>query len=441
MYIVVYTLMLLITLCVGFRIYKVAFNPITVWASLWCLIGMLSNIAFYDYYPPSNFVNNFIIVGIIIYTIYCAFYGLHNLRICRSSFYSEDICDNLKQNVFWTVNIVAILFEIPYLLRAIRTLMNHGFQLVYLRGVLTDSTEGIVSGGLASIIRDSGVKNVFTLTALYAAVLIFTEKNTKQKRNIIILAIAETVEYCVANAARAYLVNFIFYVIFALLFLKRKSIISMIKSNKKVILLFSVLLVVGLIIQNSRASDMSILKTIYMYYCSGPSYLTKLLGDSSTAIRVGRDYYYGTVTLGFIANLYYYLKIGLVGINNSTVKLIASVITIKQYFVGSHTLLNAMCTCFYAFLVDWGIWGAAIGPLIAGILSCRYYKLMKKRRSVGSIAICIYVFYLMFRTVFKWDLLYIDFSVVLLLNYFICPIPGQKIVWGKVKQEAFYEAK
>lgn len=43
-----------------------------------------------------------------------------------------------------------------------------------------------------------------------------------------------------------------------------------------------------------------------------------------------------------------------------------------------------MCTCFYAFLVDWGIWGAAIGPLIAGILSCRYYKLMKKRRSVGS---------------------------------------------------------
>ena len=145
--------------------------------------------------------------------------------------------------------------------------------------------------------------------------------------------------------------------------------------------------------------------------------------------------------MGFIANLYYYLKIGLVGINNSTVKLIASVITIKQYFVGSHTLLNAMCTCFYAFLVDWGIWGAAIGPLIAGILSCRYYKLMKKRRSVGSIAICIYVFYLMFRTVFKWDLLYIDFSVVLLLNYFICPIPGQKIVWGKVKQEAFYEAK
>ena len=56
MYIVVYTLMLLITLCVGLRIYKVAFNPITVWASLWCLIGMLSNIAFYDYYPPSNFI-------------------------------------------------------------------------------------------------------------------------------------------------------------------------------------------------------------------------------------------------------------------------------------------------------------------------------------------------------------------------------------------------
>jgi len=204
-------------------------------------------------------------------------------------------------------------------------------------------------------------------------------------------------------------------------------------------LLFGVLVIAVLIIQNSRASDMSILKTIYIYYCSGPSYLTQLLSDGSAAIHVGSDHYMGTITLGFLSNIFYYLKKGLTGINDSTVKLVASTITIKQYFVGAHTYINAMCTCFYAFLADWGVVGSVLGPVVCGFLTCRYYKRMKLKNSMGSVAICVFMFYLMFRTVFKWDLLYIDFSVILILNYFICPNPGQKFVISKTVWENLNE--
>lgn len=431
MFIAIYICLLFATLILGNQIYKTLLNPITIWASFWSLIGVMSNMALFEYYVPSDFVNAVIITGIIVYTGYCALAGITRKGLYTRRTFSDEIFNNLQIKIFWIINILAICYEVPFLFRAIRVLMSHGFQLVYLRGVLTDATEGIVSGGLTSIIRDSGVKNVFTLTALYAAVLIFTNANKRIKRKVIILAVIETIEYCVSNAARAYIINFLFFILFALLFMKRDSIMTTIRKNKKVVMLFGVLIIAVLIIQNSRASDMSILKTIYMYYCSGPSYLTQLLADGPAAIQVGSNYYMGTITLGFLSNIFYYLKIGLTGINDSTVKLVASTITIKQYFVGAHTYLNAMCTCFYAFLADWGIVGSVLGPIVCGFLTCRYYKKMKLKNSLGSVAICVYMFYLMFRTVFKWELLYIDFSVILILNYFICPNPGQRFVIGK----------
>ena len=128
-----------------------------------------------------------------------------------------------------------------------------------------------------------------------------------------------------------------------------------------------------------------------------------------------------------------HFKIGFTGINDSTVKLLASVVSIKQYFVGTNTYINAMCTCFYPFLADWGNAGIIIGPVVAAMLGCRYFKKMKKYMDIGSISICIYVFYNLLFTAFKWNFLYIDFSVILILNYLICPHCGQKIVIGKLR--------
>lgn len=428
MIILIYALLLLLTLVIGNNLYRSLLNPISIWASIWAIVGIFSNLAFFEYYKPSGYVNLVIIVGIIVYSTYCIFHGLNNRRLAFISVNKQEFDLNIQFNVFLIINLISIAIEFPFFIKAVRIYLNYGFNMAHLRGVLTDASEGIISGGLISIIRDSGIKNVYTLSCIYAAVLMGSGKKNKYKRWIVLFAILETMEYCITNAARLYLVNFVFFIVFAVIFFNGKRFISAFMRNKGLVALIGVLIVFGLIIQNSRASDMSILKTIYMYYCSGPTYLSRLLEDSSTAIRINSDFYWGTVTLGFISNIFYYLQIALTGINNSTVKLIASTITIKQYFVGQSTYLNAMCTCFYAFLADWGTIGAIIGPMISAIITCRYFRKMKFRKNLGSMAICIYVFYLMFRTVFKWDLLYIDFTVLLLLNYFICPIPGQRFV-------------
>lgn len=432
MYICIYVVLMLITLFLSKKAYKGILNPVTIWATLWSVIGILSNMALFNYYKPSDYVNNVIIIGILIFSLFSMIYAIIHKKNCSKTLKPDDIINNIDIRVFIIINIIAVIIEFPFFIKAVKILIGNGFNLAYLRGVLTDSENGIISGGLISILRDSGVKNVFTLSAIYATILIITNSKYKYKKLIIYIAVIEMIEYSITNAARLYLLNFIIYIVIAIFLLNGKKIISFISENKTIIESLVVLIIFGLILQNLRASDMSILKTLYIYFCSGPSYLTQLLNDSNISIHINQDYYLGTVTLGFISNIYYYLKTAFTGINDSTVKLIASTITIKQYFVGESTYINATCTCFYPFLVDWGNMGVVIGPLISAYITCYFYRKMKIKSDVGSMTICIYVFWAMCYTIFKWNLLNIDFSVIIILNYFICPHMHQKFVLFKL---------
>ena len=425
MYLALYTALLIITVYVGIKTYRELVNPISIWASLWSAIGILSNLAFYGYNKPLNYVNAVITIGIIVHTLFCVYY--HDkcwTRRDRGPLHMDEISVNLDMRMFLLINIAAICFEIPFLIRSLIILVQNNFDMAYLRAAMTNAENGVISGGLISIIRDSGVRNVFTMSALYASFLIFTKQAGRDNRKVIVIAIAEMLIYCCSNAARAYAVNFIFYLLLVLFLCNSRNILEVLRKNLKLVLLFVLLVAVILGVQLLRSPEMPILKTFYVYYCSGPAYLSELLKDPYVVVQVDEDFRYGTATFGFLANFYYYIKTALTGINDSTVKLLSSVITTRQYKVGDHAYINAMCTGFYAFLVDWGTLGAIIGPLVTGWFSSHYYKRMKQRRTIGQVVICVYVFYCMIRTVFKWDLLYIDFIVLLVLNGLICSGPG-----------------
>lgn len=424
MYLILYTALLIITLYVSIKTYKELVNPISIWASLWSVIGILSNLAFYGYYKPMNYVNAVITIGIIVHTLFCLYY--HDkcwTRRDRGPLLMEDISVNLDMRMFLLINIVAICIEIPFLIRSLIILVENNFDMAYLRVAMTDPEKGVVSGGLISIIRDSGVRNVFTMSALYASFLIFTKQAGGENRKVIVIAIAEMLIYCCSNAARAYAVNFIFYLMLVLFLCNSRNIFEVLRRNLLLVGIFVLLVGVILLVQYLRTPDMPLLRTVYMYYCSGPAYLSEILKDPYLTFQVDENFRYGAATFGFLTNFYYYIKTALTGINDSTVKLLSSMITVRQYKVGEHVYVNAMCTGFYAFLVDWGTLGTIIGPLVTGWFSSHYYKRMKQRRTIGQVVICVYVFYCMIRTVFKWDLLYIDFIVLLVLNALICSGP------------------
>lgn len=159
-----------------------------------------------------------------------------------------------------------------------------------------------------------------------------------------------------------------------------------------------------------------ILEIFHTYYFSGPSYLTQLL-ENVKEYGIQGTKFYGADTFGFISNIFSNVMIILTGRPQGTLYIMGAVITNHQYWVGSSTLINAMCTGFYPFILDWGYFGIIIGPFVLGILSLYITKRVYRRRDLFNTALYIYWMYVLFRTVFKWDLVNIDFSVVIISLY------------------------
>ena len=77
-----------------------------------------------------------------------------------------------------------------------------------------------------------------------------------------------------------------------------------------------------------------------------------------------------------------------------------------------------MCTCFYPFILDWGYLGVIIGPVIVALIAGKLTKKLYKERNINTISLYIFFLYVLIRTVFKWDLLNLDFIVVIASLYF-----------------------
>ena len=395
-------------------LYKTIRTPLTFFAILWCVVLSVANMQLYNYYSPSLLVNSIIIIGIVIFAIcFCVFSGKKNLkRVIDNNFFE---C-HLNLQIIYFVNIIATIFTIPFLGNAINIIRNNG--LAFLRANAGDTNIGIASAGWQNVILDSVVRPVFMTMAILAVTVSFSEIRKKTKIVLLSIAVVENFLLTLLTAARAPMVNFVFYFIIAFIIFKGKNIIAAIKTEKKKIVVCIILIAIILYITNERnfSGDTSILENFYVYYFSGPSYMSRLL-ENVHEYGLNGKLLYGTATFGFITNWLSFIYTFLTGKSQGSLWVLGSVITNQQYWVGENTLLNAMCTVFYIFIVDWGILGIIIGPLIIAFISAKIFKNLYKRQTTFTYAIYIYWTYILIRTVFKWDLLNVDFAVFIVLMY------------------------
>ena len=389
-------------------------TPVLVFSIIWCIVGLGANLCLYEYYAPSNLVNTIIISGAIIFFIVYGF----GLRGVKKSFFTENIkLDScfINLRILIGINIVVIVLLLPSLITALIILRTN--ELWYIRA----NGSEVYSSSLMATLADSVIRPLFVATTILAIVYLFSDGKQKTKYVLLMLAIVENIELVISTAGRAPIVNFLFYFIIAIVLFRGKSIFELLHHERGK-LLFVVALIMGIFVLTQMRSSTNLdmrdmLETFYNYYFSGPSYLTQLLRNV-TEYGIDGRYFWGAATFGFISNIFSNILILVTGRPQGTLYIIGSVITSKQYWVGEHTLLNAMCTGFYPFLLDWGYLGIVIGPVILGIITTIITKKVYKNRSLFYIAIYIYWIYALFRTVFKWDLVNIDFSVVLISLYF-----------------------
>lgn len=389
-------------------------TPITFFSFLWCLVGGIANLCLYDYYPPSDIVNIIILSGVILFTIT---YGLSMQGMPKALFAKELEFDNVYINwrLLLFVNIVAILVLLPTLRQSLVLLRGDG--LAYLRA----NSTSVYSSGMLAVLNDSIIRPLFVSTTVMSCVYLFTDNPKKKKIWFIILAFVENLEMVLMTAGRAPIVNMIFYFVITLLLFRGRSIRSLlVRERKKVFFAILLLLFVFYLTEQRSIStakgSSQMLESFYVYYFSGPSYFSRLL-ENVTQYGPHGQLLYGAATFGFITNIFSDLMIILTHRNQGSLYLLGSVITNKQYSVGAHTNINAMCTCFYPFILDWGYLGVVIGILVLTFIAWKITKNLYREKNIMTISLYVFFLYVLIRTVFKWDLLNLDFTVVILSLY------------------------
>ncbi len=395
-------------------------NPISVFGLLWCLIGIGANVAFYDYYKPSTIVNYMIVIGCIgSFIVYGLSMHGYNKYFFIDEIQIEDEYVNIRRVVI--ANLIGIVILLPYAIRSLNMITSGGFA--YLR------SEGVFNGGFYAILNDSIIRPLFTAITIVAIVYSFSCSKTKEKILLLVISIIANVEQVVLSAGRAPLVNFVFYLIIAIILFYGRSIGNILYKGRKYIFLGAIAAVAVLKITSQRNMSQNenlFLYNTYVYYFSGPAYLSQLI-ENVTQYGPEGTLLYGAGSFGFITNIWADIMIFFTGKAQGSLYLLGSVISNNQYRVGAHTLINAMYTCFYPFYIDYGWLGIIVCPIFIGIASAIFTKRLYKNKNIFNISIYIYWMYVIIRTVFKWDLVNIDLVVVLVSIHFFTKHKFQRV--------------
>ena len=426
-YIIIYIFLLMIALLLEKAKYGVHITPITFFVALWCIVGAFSNSGIMGYYFPSTLVNVCIISGILIVLILWIV-GIRRPKELINSIREEIKDFDFNITVLLMIEIVLVLMLLPSFRRSINILRNYNFIILRSAGLYGIADEGGYSDQLMSIFVRPG----FTLISLMTVLSFFNPIEKKKKRLLIGLTVFNLIIYTLTTAGRILVVNTGIYVVIAAMIYSKGRIVSFFRERKKVLVPLLVLIATVLYLQNLRSPDSSVLKTIYVYYCSGPSFLTKLLEVNSGKFDINHDFMFGAATFGFITNIISYALIYITGKPQGSLYMLGSVLTNNNLRVGEFNSVNAMCTCYYDFLLDWGYGGIVLGPIVVGMIFYFAYKQAARRHTWGSMCILIYMMNVMIRTVFKWELVSTEFSFVCIYIWILSHITvGKKINRGE----------
>lgn len=399
------------------KVYRTIRTPLSFFSLLWCVVGFCANTSIMDYDPPSLFVNVCIITGIIVFTI-VFIYKIPGARATINDNWEFGKHNIINFRNIVAVNIVCWAFMIPRFTTAIQVLLNEGFA--FLRANLSNSEIGLSKGGVSDIVFGYMVEPVFITTSILACFLLFKKQRNKKGLLLFFYSIIAIVAYAFTGAARGCLVKFAFCFFFVLIICKKNIIRNIIKMK---VVRYSLILLVGVVLfitfqrgtfGGGNSAIESIFRTFYIYYFSGPAYMTKLIEAQPQYGGFGH-LLYGSATFGFITNFFSWVLIFLTGKKQGSLYVLGSVISNTYYAVAPTVRINAMYTCFYTFWIDWGYLGIIIGPLIIALFSAYLFRQVYSRGDYRSCVMYVLWLYTLTRTIFKLDTIGVDLTIV-----FVC---------------------
>lgn len=381
---------------------------------IWMIAAAAANLgSFFGYYPVSAYVNIALIVGALVFAA-IVFIFPSRCGAVDSDFSLLSGCDSIHIRLILILNICCILIMLPLLRDSVNTIAADGWA--QLRASYYSSDNQTMST-VQTYLLQYVVNPCRVATIILGYILVIGRH--KHGFQILVLGIVNAIAYSVVSGGRGALLTVLYFAAWSLVvdyqfgsrylsrYLRPKYVLPV------VFVFFSVLLITS---GRSSSSD-TILSVIYKNFFVGPIYLTQLLNQGVPGFIPDANYMLGWGTFGFLCNLP--LTIGLVlGLGTRTSDYwISSYLTSGNLMVGINQYSNALSTCYYTFIMDWGTLGIVIGPALVAFASVAIVQKQKKENSVFWTGILLLWIDVLFHTITGWELLGISFFCELFFLY------------------------
>ena len=392
------------------------FNYGSVFAALWTVVGIMANTGALGIYLPNTLVNVCIVAGVFVFGLV---YSIFAKKERTTALTVLEMSSVVRVKAMLVANAAALVFMIPHFMVSLNLIRTRGFA--YLRAVNYTGFDVTGRSTLINLILENLCFPLFVATAILGVIMILTAK--KGAIPLIIAAVVNTTVYEFTVGARNGFVVLMVVAVFAAIKIGYPLVRERIKlprSLKWILYPIGLLLVwVVIYITGERSLEQkSLFENFYYYFFAGPSYLTQLL-EHMQEYRLNQDLFLGSGTFGFVYNLIATVlnRFGL-GVFDSGYVL-NSVLSNVYYQVSDSTRLNAMATLYFPFLMDWGYVGIVLGPAIVAAISTWIARQQRKTNAIRWYAIGIFWMYVLYRTIFKWDMLSMaSFFILLFLFLF-----------------------
>lgn len=406
MVIVIYFSLFVLSFVITYQLYHSLLKINFIYTTMWCLGAILVSSGYSDLYTISFQVHVYIIVSIIVFN---TIYILRN-RECKYVFYPKWEITRVSYQIIILGNILAYLFMIPIMYRAIKIILSSGWFLLRTYAYSSSSMASSMQLRIYSWV----INPLFSATFLIAAVEWFSDY--KHKKVLMIMAIVDLIIITVTFGGRFNIVKFAIFFISAYFFLKSYSGKRERIKLKYIIIGFAVVALLIFLTSLRSLKGLSVVQNIFVYLFGSFVYFDLIITDGFSPLNAVK--LYGNATFGIITGIPMYILYQFTGKNLTPEFLIDQASNVFLY-ISPNYRYNAFTTWLYPFWKDFGAIGMVVGVTFVVSLFCHFKKRLFRSTRMSTYILLIYITFVFLTSTLSYNMITIQHAITLILSVFL----------------------
>lgn len=387
--------------------YKDILCPLNVFVPFFTLCTFFGSLALYGKNQGSLLTYTLILISLITYFVSFELFGRMRFRKIRSKGgWYEFEYTTLSRRYIYILAIVSLAFSLSKFMRALPFLLS-GVSLRDLRSEYFTGS-AITTSALGSFF-DGAINGGIRLALMIVAAIEIIFERRKDMFFFLLVLLNVTIS-SLATGARLVIYDFAIMLLFSLLcyksFFKSKTIANTLreiknsKQTRKYIVFLLAIAIISLITitLQRQASSETFVKSLYSDFTCFVPLMSKTLDMLSAR---------GDLTLGVSSfdGIFIIINIVLAMLGLPQIKSVNIINIYDAPFleIGGGNYANAYVSYIFYFYLDARILGVILGNILFGVMSYKIYKKLKSEPSKYSVAMYLFLNYMIFRTMVRWS--------------------------------------